>query len=640
MTTILWNLGLCLAFALLLWGPLGRWTLRRFLGDNFPTPRSVAIAVGLGFWGLWVLLVGVVGALYLPVMLVSAAAAAVLTALPLLRRAAASTLHAPASRGATGIVMAAFALVSATYLTIAAASALAPELSFDALNVHLPYARDAAASHRIGFDLNNWSSVMPALPLMSYVTGFLFSGLSLAKLCNTLCYVLTGGVVYYFGRRWGSPLHGIVAATLFWSSPVALYESTTALIDLPLTLYSAIAVLSLLEWTKSEETSFLRLSAISLGLAFGCKYHAAFWILPFGVVMIWRLAGRRTGEPKPFISTLLRYALIVGLLFFPWAFRAWLYTGNPVFPLANGIFRSPYFTPAMEQASWAVFANQGVGRSWEALLALPWTVTFHPGPFHGTLGVIFFFGIVLALLRRKTPQQRYGLVVAGLHFYTWALVAQEIRYLLPLAPLLALLTSFGFLGSGREPMAGDRSDGGANRLRVLKSAAVHAGTWVMLGAAVLSFPSIYRSWVKEWTFWHSYRPPWAYLLGRESPQDFLRSEVPSIYVHDFINRELTSRDRVLLLNDHARYYSRIPTLYSFTVEGEGILLQDTEESVLDRLRAARITHVLLNYNGIAPLPGVQPRRGVYYFLDREFREEHLEALYSKNNVVLYRIRAQ
>lgn len=639
MYSTLWNLALGLAFPLLLWAPLGHRLLSRILGEDFPAGWAICAAIGLGLWGLWVLLLGILGALFLPILLASAVAVFIFLGITPARRPGVVPLRtaSPLPLYPTRVLVGAFAMLSATYLVIVTASALAPELSFDALNVHLPYARDAAASHRIQFAPNNWSSAMPALPLMSYVTGFLFSGLTLAKLFNTVCYVLTGGVIYYFSRRWGSALHGIVAVGLFWSSPVALYEATTALIDLPFTLYSGLAVLSLLEWTRQDEDRFLWLSAFSLGLALSCKYHAIFWSLPFALVISWHFLAARKSKVRALIPILFRYALIVCACFLPWVLRTWLYTGNPVFPLANGIFKSPYFTSAMERASWAVFANEGVGRSWQSLLALPWTVTFHPGPFHGTLGIGFFVGVVVALLRPKTLQQRYGLVIAGIYFYTWGIVAQEIRYLLPLAPLLAVLSSFGILDAGQEPSAKGRTLAAGRLHFSLRHAAMSAGCLALLAAALLSLPLLYSSWVKEWTYWHSYRSPWGYLLGRESAQEYLQRDVPSIYVYDFLNQSLTRRDRVLLLNDHAQYYSRIPTLYSFTVEGEGILLQDTEQGVLEKLRASHITHVLLNYNGIAPLPGVQPRSGVYFFLDREFQEKNFERVYAKNNVVLYRV---
>ena len=465
---------------------------------------------------------------------------------------------------------------------------------------------------------------MPALPLMSYITAFLISGLPLAKLFNVVCYLASGGVTYWFARRWWSPLHGAAAALLVWSSPVALYEATTALVDLPLTLYSAVAVFSVLEWTRRQESSYLWLSAATLGLALGCKYHAALWFIPILFILAWHCLRGRAQTPRQFARLALAYSLIAAAVFLPWLVRTWYYTGNPVFPVANSFFASPYFTPAMEKAALAMYDNEGVGRSWQALAQLPWTVTFHPGPFRGNLGVLFLPGVVLALVRRKTPQIRFGLALAGAYFYLWALTLQEIRYLLPLAPLLSVLTSFGLLGNN--PATAQ------SRPRL-----AYAGLVLILCASVMSFPSVYPLWTKEWTYWHSYQSPLSYLLGRETRQDFMRRDVPSVYVYDFINEKLAAPDRILLLNDASQFYSRVPTLYSYTVEGEEILLQETADGVVRKLKESGITHVLLNYNDIAPLPGVVPRQGVYFFLDRTFQEKHLRAIYSANNVVLYRL---
>jgi hypothetical protein len=141
----------------------------------------------------------------------------------------------------------------------------------------------------------------------------------------------------------------------------------------------------------------------------------------------------------------------------------------------------------------------------------------------------------------------------------------------------------------------------------------------------------------DWTYWHGFKSPLPYLLGRETAQRYLERDVSSIYVYDFINENLAPQNRILLLNDHAQFYSQVPTLYSFTLEGERILLETTEEALLAGLTESGITHVLLNFNGINPLPGVAPRTGVYLFLDESFRNRYLVPVFSKNNVWLYRV---
>jgi hypothetical protein len=614
----------CGAVVWLLWVPLGRWALSRIGRGSLPDPHVLALTLGMGAWGCLILILGVAGALYKTVLVLMAALLFLTLRLHRHWKPVNAGLAKKKFSLFEKIFILDFGAMSAAYSGLVVASALAPEVAFDSLNVHLPYARDAAASHRISFARNNWNSSMPALPLMSYITAFLISGLPLAKLFNVVCYLACGGVTYWFARRWWSPIHGAAAAVLVWSSPVALYEATTALVDLPLTLYSAVAVFSFLEWTRSRESSFLWLSAATLGLALSCKYHAALWFIPILLILGWHCLRGGAQTPRQFARLALSYSLIAAAVFLPWLVRTWYYTGNPVFPVANSFFASPHFTPAMEKAALAMYDNEGVGRSWQALVQLPWTVTVHPGPFRGNLGVLFLPGVILALARRKTSQIRFGLALAGAYFYLWALTLQEIRYLLPLAPLLAVLTAFGVLGDN--PAAG-RSRAGL----------AYAGLVVILCGSVMSLPSVYPRWTKEWTYWHSYQSPLAYLLGRETRQDFMRRDVPSVYVYDFINEKLAAPDRILLLNDWAQFYARVPTLYSYTVEGEEILLQETAEGVLRKLKESGITHVLLNYNGIAPLPGVVPRQGVYFFLDRTFQDKHLRVVYSSNNVVLYRV---
>ncbi len=621
------------AFVAALWVPVGRALLSRIGVDRQSRDFWTCVAAGMGIWGLCILLLGSLGLLYRWTLL--AAAGLLWMTVRVLRPepgpVESPELHEMPQDRADRIFRLCCAGMTAVLAGIGLASSLAPELSFDALNVHLPYARDAAAAHRAAFAPNNWSSAMPALPLMGYITAFVFSGVTLAKLFNLTCYLAAGGVVYSFvSRLWGRS-HAWAATVLFLSCPVAIYEATTALIDLPLTLYSAVAVLALLEWTISGRQPLLWLSAVAMGLALGCKYHAAFWCLPILLIIFWHLIRVKRSGARPALSQAIRYLLIMLALASPWMLRAWWHTGNPVFPLANSWFQSPFFPPSMEAAARAMYENEGVGRSPGALAALPWTVTFSPGPFRGTLGIFFLPGIVLAILRNRDRVVRYAALLVGVYFYSWAFSAQEIRYLLPLVPLLAFLAALGFLGRP-QPVSPAPEQAAGFRF------AERLGMIPVLAGALMSLPPIYPLWVKDWTYWHAYQSPLGYLLGRQVAQDYLRRDVPSIHVYDYINGHLTSANRVLLLNDASQFYSSVPTLYSFTVEGERILFQETEAGLIAKLRESRISHILLNYNGIAPLPGVAPRKGVHLFLDQGFRERFLGTVFSRNNVTLYRVR--
>jgi hypothetical protein len=635
------------AFAVLVAAPLGRRLLERLGVEGRAHTYGLALAAGTGVWGLLVLGLGLARLLYPAVVLGLAALLFLLfrfdrVLLPSRGAAAATRPAAPSSAQGrsrvAALVEAALAAAAVACLLVVLASALAPETAFDALNVHLPYSRDAAREHRIRFVPNNWSSAMPALPLMSYITGFLLQGVELAKLFNFLAYVTTGLVVRGFLARTAGRVEGLAGALLFWSSPIALYEGTTALIDMPLALYSAVGVLALLEWLRSGERRVPVLSAVGLGLALGCKYHALFWVPPALILVAW--GARRTGlGARGAAGLVLRYGAIVALLAAPWLLRAWIYTGNPVFPAANGLFRSPYFTPAMEAAARAAYANEGLGTSVRALARLPFDVAFHPGPFRGTVGPIFLLAVLGALARAALGRGALlgpALLLAAGYFYAWALTAQEIRYLLPLVPLLAAVGGLSLAPASAGGARAEQSDGSSTRPG--PAAVRYAGAALVIAAAVANLPPLYSRWVTDWTYWHAYQSPIAYLRGRQSAEEYLKRDLPSIYVYRYVNAALRPTDRILLLNDHAQFYSLVPTLYSFTVDGERVLQEETESGVLERMKEFGITHVLLNYNGIAPIRGVAPRRGVYFFLERSFRERHLESVWSQNNVILYRVR--
>jgi len=635
-TDALKNIAWCTAFALILWAPLGRWILDRWAEKGLCNATSLSITLGMGTWALWVLFLGVMGLLYRSLLVISGIVFYAVLRLDRYIFPRKSESENPRRSAGQLVVISVLAVIALIYFSLIFASAFAPELSWDALNVHLPYARDSAIAHRAGFARNNWSSLMPSLPLMSYITAFLFSGATLAKLFNALCYLLGGGILYWFARRWWGTVHAVAASVLFWSCPVALYEATTTMVDLPLTIFSGIAVLSLLEWVRRENSAFFWLSAISLGFALGCKYHAGFWILPL-LAVIWRQDVKaRLQENRHALMLVLRYSAVAFLIYLPWLLRTYIYTGNPVFPVANSIFQSPLFPPTMNAAARDVYVNLREGFSLTALLKLPWAAFFQPASFRGTLGAVFFIGTLLALLRYKMPQVRNGLFCALIYFGFWAATAHEIRYLLPLLPLLAILTTAGLLGTGPASLM---EGGKTTNAALIRRLAYYGGLLIIVAGSCMAFPPVYSKLVRDWTYWHSFVSPFPYLAGRQTREQFLQRDVPSIYVFNYINKNLKSNDLVYLLGEGAVFYSEVPALYSFTVDGDSVLLQASEEGVMERLRQLHITHVLLNYNSVStPVSGVTIRPGAYVFLDKAFLERRLVPLFSQNNVVLYQVK--
>jgi hypothetical protein len=118
--------------------------------------------------------------------------------------------------------------------------------------------------------------------------------------------------------------------------------------------------------------------------------------------------------------------------------NAWRKTGNPVFPFANQVFKSPHFDAAPLQDS-----RYREKPHWTA----PYDVTFRSSLFYegqnGGIGFQYFLLIpaaLLLLLRRDSPAAIAGIALAGtvLSFDS----QPNLRYLYPALPLFSLVIAW------------------------------------------------------------------------------------------------------------------------------------------------------------------------------------------------------
>lgn len=145
----------------------------------------------------------------------------------------------------------------------------------------------------------------------------------------------------------------------------------------------------------APRTRGLYAGALLFGLLCALKPMHAVAALPLLAWAAWR---HRASLPRPgaFAFAVLLVLAVGGASYA----MAWLRTGNPVLPLLNDVFRSPYF-PAQrfDDLRW----HQGFG------LALPWRLTFHTSAYiegwDGALGLVLVAlsgAWLLALAERRT----------------------------------------------------------------------------------------------------------------------------------------------------------------------------------------------------------------------------------------------
>ncbi len=482
----------------------------------------------------------------------------------------------------------------AVALGYALLAALAPEKEYDALWYHLQLPRLWLEAGRPVDPVHEYVSLYPLTWELVFGAGMTFGGPVAAKLLHFACLPLLAAFVWQAARRFFPDVSPAAAAALVITTPTLLWESTTTYVDLALALHSFAACYALARYAEDGERAWAGVAAVQLGLAAATKHLGV--IIAIIALGLFVVAARRSRARAiaPLRSALL-VAMVAAAVPLPWYLRAWLASGNPVFPEMFGLFgASPaHRWDALTEHGLATFkAHFGLGRSPAALLLLPWNVTVHGALFGGSLGPVF---LVLTPALAFTERYRTALacLVCGVAAYVaiWAspISSFQIRFLMPVVPALALLAAAA-LDTGARRAARSMKRGG-----VFVTAAV---MWLAL-LNLPPFTSFHEADRQGWNEWltHVVREvPVAVLTGRESEAAYLRREVPSFAAWQSINTQVPAPGRVLAFSGGDQLYANRPrlshdgTLARTAVWGAGTDLPGAVRA----LRALQITHVLFD----------------------------------------------
>jgi hypothetical protein len=339
---------------------------------------------------------------------------------------------------------------------------------WDSLSYHLADPKIYLRNHKIGFIPWESHSNFAFTAEMWYTVALAFHSVALAKLFHFTCGLGACLTTYAIGRRHFSHGVGVVAALILAGSSPILTESGTAYVDLAATFYTALTLLCLLNGLKENDCRWMMpLSAIIMGFTLSCKALALTSLAMFaGALLIWQIVRQK----RSITDATMRaagwcvVALAVGC---PWYVKSFILTGDPVFPFGYKVFHSPYWnTPNSASYSAANYAF-GMGHKPVDFVYAPWNLTMYALPGHLSKTYLYLTGsptlvnsfndyptalmalpaiflaalIALPFLRGS---KLIGLLAAysGLSFVFWFGSTQYIRYLLPVFPVLALLSGW------------------------------------------------------------------------------------------------------------------------------------------------------------------------------------------------------
>jgi hypothetical protein len=391
-----------------------------------------------------------------------------------------------------------------------------------------------------------------------------------------------------------------IAALLIASVPTIYYVAANGYIDLALSLYVALAIQAMARWWTTLEREQLVYAALALGFALCLKLTAIFVVLPLALVVLLR-ARQAQGEQdsrkgKAMGASVGRIALgglaalvLACVLASPWYIRTWAQTGSPVFPFYLNIWKGS--APGWDTERSLLFQELnsrygGYPKNALAYLAAPVRLSVMSQPdlpefYDGVIGVAFLFGLPLIFWAcwrsRLDVELKIGAAVAGILFIFWLFSSEQLRYLLPALPpvAVALAASGALIVDGRGRRSGQ------------------ALQWTLIMIALAGSLTILA--------WFTEQNPLGVVLGGEARRDYLSRRLDYYPYYEIVNSQLPANARVWLINMRRDTYNiERPYFSDYMFEDYTIKRfveeANTAEALRARAREAGITHLLIRHD--------------------------------------------
>ncbi len=376
-----------------------------------------------------------------------------------------------------------------------------------------------------------------------------------------------------------------------------------AYVDLALTAYGLLCVFSIARYRHQPDGRWLILAGIFAGAAAGTKYTGLLYPALLTLLGAWAI--KRVGERR--WGALAVSVLMAGIIASPWYVKNWLWTGNPVFPFAYGLFGGRHWTTEMAQTYTLSNREFGGSRDLVALFTLPFNLTLNEiryarcarqwlgqcaqqgacamrwkcGKFDNqdlpslSIGVLPLALAPTAILtffaEGSIPFAVSAPTLTMLAWFLWWFwEAQYLRYLLPALACLAVLigwSAYRWLQEG-----------------VLTSIMVRVT--ITVGLLYMLLIALWQS-----------APLLPVSVGLVSDEEFLRATTPAYRVAEFVNQSVSRRAVLALYGMPLGYY--LDRRYFWADSGHNRLIRYERLKGVDALvqewERLGVTHVIIDW---------------------------------------------
>lgn len=463
---------------------------------------------------------------------------------------------------------------------------------------------------------DNFYAFFPQLANMLTLLGLGTAGESAAKLYQVSFGILLAAAMACFGRQFLSKKSALFSVLIFLTTPTIMVLMSLAYVDLAYAFYAFLALVCLLDAEKTPGQKGLATGCL-LGAAAAVKYTG---LQLMGLFMIFSLFQYLRDRERVWAKTIILFLMVGVLGITPYLIRNFLMTGWPLFPFpAYSFTLQPHIHWSGEQAQfyllWLGQYGTPLGQAAVLHTVLAPVLVFLIGRFNepqfydGMLGPLFLLIPFLLLRSPKNHQIKNLGLFAILFLYYWAITTKQIRFLIPILPVLCLLLAYGLQH---------------HRHFLWKGV---AGFLILLNGVFGTQAILARDPIPFW-------------LGRESRDAYLQRQLPMYTIYQQVNQQLKADDKVFLINmKNYGYYLNVVWTADFAFEryrfDKALAAAHSIEDLNSFFKTDQITHLLLDEDFLRSQWGIEPE---YQPLFQQFMKQSTQLIVRDRQYALYKLR--
>jgi len=468
-------------------------------------------------------------------------------------------------------------------------NALVPPIASDAVAYHLAAAKLYTQAHSVEYisfiPYSNWPFEVEMLFTLALV---LFSEIE-AQMITWLCLAILCLAIWYFGAHWLGRPAGLIAAVIFSATPMVCTLSGTGLVEVPLALFTFLAVASLIEWIRDSSNRDWLLSAVFGGLAASTKLNAALVPLLLGLLLSLVMWLEKREKPRQILTRFASYGLAAfGVVSF-WYLKSWWQTGDPLWPFLPNLFPTRNWDALGTEylMSFIQYPNMPLTlKNW--LLGI-YQLTLNPLPYGPQLvelgwSYLLFLPLAFPALvwseKNEKWKMYFWLSAIGVVLYTsWFFQTHQTRFLLPVAPVMSLIAAGGIAWL-------------AGLSRQLGKPLVYCA---LLGYFVAF------AWFSNPNMRKNFLNSRAFLAGQQTREEYLRRNSLGYTAYQYANEHLPADAYVwLALYEVRGYYLDRDYMWANPISQRDLKLEQysSAEELAQELQRRGFTHILFSPNRI------------------------------------------